>query len=103
MNRTNNHGEGGASRRKPIGFKELSMLSGLSVSTLRRRYADGSIHGRQYGGKGKKIVFDANDWEAAIPLDESPAQALDRTTPPTVVEPVESKAAWMRSPHYVGE
>jgi len=106
MDRTNQKSaRGETAPREPIGFQQLSILSGLSVSTLRRRLTDGSIHGKQVGGKGKKILFDPNDWEGPAPIEgaPSPLQEAEPPSPKPVKEPTESTPSWMKSAHYLGE
>ena len=44
-------------------FKEFTLRSGLSESTIRRRVRDGSLPAIQVGGKGKKLLFAENALE----------------------------------------
>ena len=88
-----------------ITIKQLSMLTGLSVSTLRRRLKDGSIHATQLGGKGKKLLFDPCDWEGPALQGKSAVQSptVSPPSPQPIKHSSESTAAWMRSAHFLGD
>src|SRR5262245_7277287 len=86
-----------------ITFKQLSLRSGLSVSTLRRRLKDRSIHATQLGGKGKKILFDPHDWEGPGVQCQGADQTTDAPPPKAINEPTESTAAWMKSAQLLGD
>ena len=53
----NSSGLLGVPERRYLTVEELSKATTLSVSTLRRRFKEGSIVGFQPGGRGSKILF----------------------------------------------
>lgn len=80
--------------RQTLTIKELERLSGLSVSTLRRRIADGSLPVIQPGGQRTRMAFLPNVLEllsqpcrripapASAATPEQPAPAQDKAEKP---------------------
>jgi hypothetical protein len=54
-----------------VTLRELGQITGLSISTLRRRVRDGSIDAVQLGGAGKRLLFPRDVLERATPLPNS--------------------------------
>ena len=80
--------------RQTLTIEELERLSGLSVSTLRRRIADGSLPVIQPGGPRTRMAFLSNVLEllsqphqritepASAETPEQPAPAQDKAEKP---------------------
>jgi hypothetical protein len=81
--------------RQSLTIEDLERLSGLSVSTLRRRIADGSLPVIQPGGHRTRMAFLPNVLEllsqprqritqpASAETPEQPAPAQDKAEKPT--------------------
>jgi len=46
-----------AQTEQPLSINQLAAVTGLSVSTLRRRVKEGVLTAVQLGGRGKKLLF----------------------------------------------
>lgn len=68
----------GAGERRYLTYEELSALTGLSLSTLRRRVLDGTIPFFQPGGPRTRVVFPADVVDRLM----EPAAPLPQPLPP---------------------
>jgi hypothetical protein len=75
-------------------IREFSRISGLSVSTIRRRVRDGSIPAIQPGGAGKVILF-ARD---ALERQSSPPTSGENTPTPKKILPGR-RPSWTSAKH----
>lgn len=75
------------STRRALTIAELNRLSGLSISTLRRRVADGSLPVIQPGGPRTRMTFLPNVLEAL----SQPRRPIARAVPTENPKPVLSE------------
>jgi hypothetical protein len=70
-----------------LSYRQLSLVSGMSQSTLRRRVADGTLPYAQPGGPGSRVLFPPDAIDCLTKhRDETPA-------PPEAPEPASEAAA----------
>jgi hypothetical protein len=92
-------------RKNLVSIAKLANMLDLSVMTIRRRIADGSIAAIQLGGPGKKILVDLNQvlgslgqGVAAQKAEKSKPYSADETAGVVRDSPVRRgpKPRWMR-------
>ena len=86
-----------------ISIQDLSEISGLSVSTLRRRVLDGSLAAAQPGGRRTRLLFPVDILDRLMPTkDQAATEPLAVTTDFSAVARTQEsipgpKPKWTRS------
>lgn len=70
--------------RPYVSIDELSEITGVSVSTLWRRYRDETIEGWQPGGPGTRVLFRPDAFERGV--EKAAAKTTRPGVPPTSKE-----------------
>src|ERR1043165_4231033 len=78
-------------------YEELSELTGLSLSTLRRRVKDGSLPCFQSGGPRTRVIFAANVIDLLIQSTPADLEA-NCETPQPQPKPLGPRPKWQRGP-----
>lgn len=73
-----------------LNIREFSRISGLSISTLRRRAKDGSVASIQPGGPGKLLLFPRN----ALDKQSSPPTSAEKQADTPKKAPPGRRPAW---------